>query len=185
MQKNKYFYQTILGCMIFCFGSAFAYTSADCENASRLASNGIITYQSSCPGYALDRNITRAEVAAVGLKIAETCGALYETWNTCEGIYCDVTSTDPNTWACRAAETLARNGIISLNTQSDGFNHFYPTRNITRAEALAIILKSGKLDFQNSTYNDWRFNGTGANSWQKPLMQYAFNSGYITSINGF
>ncbi len=34
-------------------------------------------------------------------------------------------------------------------------------------------------------YDDWRFTGTGAVTWQKPVMQYANDHDIITSISSF
>ncbi len=55
----------------------------------------------------------------------------------CKKYFTDATQND---WVCRALELAADNGIISrANT------HARPTDRITRAEALAILLKTGKV----------------------------------------
>ncbi len=106
------------------------------------------------------------------LKVGEICGSIQ--------------NIPPQDQYCRVVETLARDGIISqsdVNAYGDVF--FRPLRNITRAEALAMILNGASLEFQGTTYDDWRFSGTGAVSWQKPLMQYAADRDIIASINTF
>ena len=170
--------------------SSFAYTSADCTNAELLASQGVIGNRSTCREYNLDRTITRQEVAAVTLKVGEVCGTIQnippQGSYRCENIFSDVSTSYPNDWVCRVAETLAQEGVISqndVNTYGDVF--FRPLKNVTRAEALAMILNGGDLEFQDTIYDDWRFGSTGAVTWQKPLIQYAFDRDIITSITGF
>lgn len=170
--------------------SALAFTSSDCTNVEQLASQGIIVPHSTCREYNLDRTITRSEVAAVTLKIGEVCGSIQNIPPTgqyyCDNIYADVSSNFPNNWACRVVETLARDGIISQNDANQyGDIYFRPLKNITRAEALAMLMNGASLDFEGTTYDDWRFSGTGAVSWQKPLMQYAADRDIINSIGSF
>ena len=179
----------ISGCLSLSV-TTFASTSADCTNAQQLSTRGVINYQNACGGYNLDRTITRQEVAAVALKVGETCGSIQNVPPTgqyyCDNIFSDVSSSYPNTWACRVAETLARDGIISQNNQNQyGDVFFQPLKNVTRAESLAMILNASDLDFQGVTYDDWRFTGTGAVSWQKPLMQYAYDRSILSSITSF
>jgi hypothetical protein len=171
-------------CSLFCIcGSAFAYTTSDCENVQALANQGIVTYRSNCRDYSLDRMMTRQEVAAVAVKIGEACNTFpvpAVNQYSCENIFDDVGMYTPNEWACRAVETLARNGVVSDSNQ-----YFYPQRNITRAEALSIMLSAAELPFQSTTYDDWRFSGMGVASWQKPLIQYAYDRNIIASISAF
>jgi hypothetical protein len=54
---------------LFCLGVAFAYTSADVDNANSLADQGIINYQSAAKNYRLDSTITRAEALKIALSI--------------------------------------------------------------------------------------------------------------------
>ena len=170
--------------------STFAYTSTDCTSAEQLASQGVIGYRSTCREYNLDRTITRQEVAAVTLKVGEVCGSIQnippQGSYRCENVFSDVSTSYPNEWVCRVAETLAQEGVISqndVNTYGDVF--FRPLKNVTRAEALAMILNGADLEFQGTIYDDWRFGSTGAVTWQKPLIQYAFDRDIITSITGF
>ncbi len=56
---------------------------------------------------------------------------------TCKQYFTDAVQND---WVCRAVELAADNGIISrANTRAR------PTDTVTRAEALAILLKTGKV----------------------------------------
>lgn len=72
MNKNSVrFITLIIG--ILSHGFSLGYTGADCATVENLASRGFITYQSSCQKYNLDAHISRQEVAAVGIRIAETC----------------------------------------------------------------------------------------------------------------
>lgn len=49
-----------------------AYTQTDIDNATYIASKGIITTQSTTAGYRLDDTITRAEVVGIALKLGGT-----------------------------------------------------------------------------------------------------------------
>lgn len=54
----------------------------------------------------------------------------------CQGYFKDVTAIAPNGWVCRIVEIAADLGIISK-----GNDVFRPEETITRAEALAMLLK--------------------------------------------
>ena len=179
----------VAGCLSLSL-SAMAYTSTDCTNVEQLASKGVVSYKNTCREYNLDRTITRQEVAAVTLKVGEICGSISnippQGQYMCDNIFSDVSSSYPNDWVCRVAETLARDGIISQNDQNAyGDVFFRPLKNITRAEALAMLMSGANLEYQGTTYDDWRFSGTGAVTWQKPLMQYAYDRDIISSITSF
>ncbi len=180
----------VLCTLSFVLNEAFAYSSADCTNVQQLSAQGVVSYRASCAEYNLDRTITRQEVAAVALKVGEVCGSIANIppsgGYTCENMFSDVSASYPNDWVCRTAETLARDGIVSQSdTNQYGDTFFRPLKNVTRAEALAMVLNAGNLEFQGVTYDDWRFTGTGAVAWQKPLMQYAYDRDVITSITAF
>lgn len=180
----------VLCTLYFVLSEAQAYTSADCTIVEQLATQGVVSYHSTCRDYYLDRTITRQEVAAVALKIGEVCGSISSIPPSggyyCEKIFSDVSSTSPNDWVCRVAETLARDGVVSQSdTNQYGDVFFRPLKNVSHAEALAMLLNAGKLNFQGVTYDDWRFTGTDAVSWQKPLMQYAYDRDIINSITSF
>ncbi len=182
---NKTIVHSLAACVGTLFvATSFAYTSTDCATADSLANQGFITSRNNCRDYNLDKNITRQEVAAVALKVAETCGTIQNIPPIgdfyCENIFNDVSSNSPNSWACRAIETLGNNGIVSTNNAS-----FRPLKNITRNEALVVILDAAGLPAHDEKYDDWRFTNTDAVAWQKPIIQYAFDHNIISSIATF
>ncbi len=70
-------------------------------------------------------------------------GSTLPTDYACKKIFKDVSATKPNTWICRAVEFAVENGIVS------GANkNFNPESNITRAEALAILMKAAGIKVQ-------------------------------------
>ena len=74
---NTYFTRLCLCVLaVACTGSTFAYTTSDCDAVQDLVDRGIVNERSGCGDYGLDRSITRQEVAAIGLKIAEVCGTV-------------------------------------------------------------------------------------------------------------
>lgn len=138
------------------------YTNADCDMANSLASDGLVYRQSSCRNYDLDRTIYRQEVAALALRVAEKCGIIEDIPEIrdydCQNIYSDVSSSRPNSWACRSIEILADNDIITTSRRDTmGRAFFEPMKNITKSEALSIIMESAGLDFEGTRYDDWRF----------------------------
>ena len=187
---NKYFvqYAAILLSLGFCT-TVMGYSTSDCTMAEDLANIGLVYKQNSCSGYSLDRTIYRQEVAALALRVAEKCERINEipTLNDyrCQNIFVDVGNYRPNSWACRSIEILADNGIVTTSRYINGRIVFQPLQDISRAEALSIIMDSAGLDFRNTIYDDWRFSNSGAVSWQKPVMQYADDNDIISSISTF
>lgn len=101
----------VLCTLSFVLNETFAYTSTDCTNVEQLASQGVVSYRATCREYNLDRTITRQEVAAVALKVGEVCGSVSNIppvgYYRCDNVFSDVSSSYPNDWVCRVAETLA------------------------------------------------------------------------------
>lgn len=188
---NKYFVQYVAVFCLLGFSSvAMAYSTNDCSIAQDLADIGVVNDQSNCRDYNLDRTIYRQEVAALALRVAEQCGRIDDVPTLsdyrCQNIFSDVSASRPNSWACRSVEILAENDIITTNRRDNsGRSVFRPTQDITRAEALSIIMDSANLDFRGTIYDDWRFSNTGAVSWQKPVMQYADDNDIISSLSSF
>ncbi len=116
----------------------FAYTTTDVSNASFLANQGIIVKQSIESNYRLDNTITRAEAIGIALKIKWV--TLPDSYS-CKKYFSDTTTND---WKCRAIELAADNGIITRNNTKAR-----PNDTITRAEALAIVMKAGGVEIQN------------------------------------
>lgn len=139
--------------IISCSPVAFAYTSTDCAVAQDLAGNGIIYKESDCRDYSLDRTIYRQEVAAIALRVAEKCGRIEEIPDledySCQNTFYDVSSTRPNSWACRSVEILSENGILTTSRRDNsGRPFFQPMKDITKAEALSTLMDSGGFDFR-------------------------------------
>lgn len=189
---NKSFMRNTLTSLILmsCSLYTFGYTNSECTTAQELSDIGLVYKESNCSKYSLDRTIYRQEVAALALRVAEKCDIIddipeLEDYD-CQNIFSDVTRTRPNSWICRSAEILAENDIITTSRRdSHGRPFFQPMKDITRAEALSMIMDSAGFDFRGERYDDWRFTGTGAVTWQKPVMQYAEDNDIITSISSF
>ncbi len=187
---NKNFIHSIALSFILCSPFVSAYTNSECTMAKDLADNGIVYRESDCKNYNLDRTIYRQEVAALALRVAEKCDIITDIPDLadydCENIFSDVTRSRPNSWICRSAELLADNGIITTSRRDNyGRPFFQPMKDITKSEALSIIMDSAGFDFRGVRYDDWRFTGTGAVNWQKPVMQYAEDNDIISSISNF
>lgn len=161
---------------------AFGYTEIDIWNAKSLANLGIIVEQSTIREYRLDENITRAEVAGIALKLYGT--KLPDPY-ICKGYFSDVTN---NNWICRAVELAADAELVSrANTR------FRPQDKITRAEALAIILRARWLKLE--IYSEWmlwrdtwlldeNLNEQVTIDWQKNVFYSYFNFVSHLSLSG-
>ena len=91
---------------------------------------------------------------------------------SCNGKFTDVTRTKPNNWACRAIEIAAEHSFISTSNTK-----FRPEDNITRAEALSILMKASGVQIQE-------FNGISKYSdvslaWQINVVNTALIKGFI------
>lgn len=96
--------------------------------ADNLADNGVIGVQSNESGYRLGDTITRAELA----KITANIGGYTPT--DCAGnVFGDVTSSLGD--LCGYVEALAEAGVVSTSNAN-----FRPTANVTRAEAVKLIV---------------------------------------------
>lgn len=141
------------------------------EYANTLGSRNIIVYQNSLWGYRLNDNILRQESLGIAVKLGNKI-TLPNNYS-CKWYFRDVTSTRPNTWACRIAELGADSQIIT-RSRSD----FYPERSITRAEALAMLMWAAGL--KSSTSTVWYFD-SDAVDWQKKLILSAYQKGILDS----
>ncbi len=114
--------------------TTFAYTKTDIADANYLASKKIIKDWSSEPkNYRFDDYIARSEIMGMALAMMNI------TRNThCRGDFADVPKSDTD-WVCRTVETAADHGLI--NKKPVGMKT-RPYGNITRAEALGILMKS-------------------------------------------
>lgn len=127
--------KTSILCLVLsalCFLPAHAYTQNDILNASFLADRGIITFQTSTVSYRLNNTITRAELVGIALKVK---GISVSESYQCKGYFTDISA---GTWVCRAVEKAADLGLITRQNAN-----FRPQDTVTRAEALAILMKAG------------------------------------------
>lgn len=152
---------------LFFIISSFGYTSEDVSNANYLAEQGIITKDLNAPqyNYRLDDKIIRQEVIGMALKIKWV--TLPENY-TCKKYFADVTKND---WVCRAIELAADNGII---TRSNRYAN--PIKDVTRAEALAMLMKAGNMTTTVYSGGPYPFTDIHKNSWQYNLIGTAFKS---------
>lgn len=112
--------------------SAFAYTSIDVSNAEFLANKWIINKQNDNKNYRFNNTITRAEAIKIALTLKGTASlASY----TCKKYFSDTTAND---WICRVVEMAADAWLITRANIK-----FRPQDTISRAEALAIMMKAG------------------------------------------
>ncbi len=125
-------------------GANAAYTSS-IEAANKLAASGVITDKSANPAdYRLGDNITRREIVKVAIQLA-SCQDV--TLNTeYKGKFSDVPSTD---WAWKYAETAVDNGFIAANAKFD------PSRNVSKAEALKMVMNATQVAKADGEANFW------------------------------
>lgn len=136
-----------------------AYLNSELESANFLAGKWFINDNSRNPSnYNLDKNVLRQEIAKVAVKIAWLTPK-----STCENKFNDVSKTNPNDWACPYIEALLNAWIISKNT------NFNPTKEISKTEALKIMLKATGKEYKSSSTN-----------WQSEVVKFAFTA-WITS----
>lgn len=144
------------------------------SDGNYLASAGIVNQQSSEEGYRLNSDVLRQEVVGMAAKVGKF--TLPEGY-TCRNIFSDVTSAKPNTWACRAIEIAADNGVVSKLNKT-----FRPESNITRAEALAILLKAAGI--QVNTWSTSSFSDVTVD-WQINVINTALSYGFIDAGTNF
>lgn len=112
----------------------FAYTSTDVSQANYLANKRIIKDWSSAPkNYRFDDYIARSEIMGMVLAMMNISRNTH-----CRGDFADVPKSDTD-WVCRTIETAADKWFI--NAKPAGMKT-RPYGNITRAEALGILMKA-------------------------------------------
>lgn len=120
------------------------YTSS-VDAANKLATQGVIVDKSANPAdYRLGDNITRREVMKVAIQLAACQDVSLNT--EYKGEFSDVPSTD---WAWKYAETAVDNGFIAANAT------FSPARNVTKAEALKMIMNAAQVAKADGESNFW------------------------------
>ncbi len=134
---------------------AFAYTPSELEAANFLASEWIIVNHADNPSaYELDKDIQRQAIMKVVMKLS---------WrsvpDTCRGEFSDVNTQD---WPCKYIEAALDAGFIAHN------DTFRPYDNITKTEAMKLVLKSRWIQKTQET-----------SSWQEDYMETAYHYGII------
>jgi hypothetical protein len=146
--------------ILFLTGTILLVASASALNllnyAEYLADKHVIVRQRPIENYALSDRVLRQEVVGIALRLTAGNFRNIETIvlpdpYTCENVFLDVGQNRPNSWACRSVEIAAKNGIITKNNK-----HFRPEDDITRAEAIAMILSAVKLMPKTETSRPWQ-----------------------------
>lgn len=145
------------------------------SDADYLANNSIINKQNTTSAYRLLDKVLRQEVIGMAVKLGSL--NLPDDYS-CNGKFTDVTRTKPNNWACRAIEIAAEHSFISTSNTK-----FRPEDNITRVEALSILMKASGVLIQE-------FNGISKYSdvslaWQINVVNTALIKGFIDSTDWF
>lgn len=133
-----------------------------------LAAEGVIEGNSDGK-FEPNKNVLRAEatkMVVIGLGYEET---------TCDAtIFPDLNSGD---WFCGVVTVAYKKGIIS----GDG-GKLYPARNMTRAEAVKILLEAKGITPPEVTENP--FSDVNKDAWYAPYVNKASILGYIEGSNG-
>jgi len=154
---------TVILSGLITFASSEEYLNA----ANNLAEKHIINdHKNDSKNYKLDDNVLRQEIAAVARATYEVgkgkdISSLKK--DRCDGIFGDVSSTKPNSWACYSIEALVDNDLISANT------NFRPEDKITKAETLGMLIKA--IGF------DYAYNPDSSKSWQEQIVDFAVEKG--------
>jgi len=161
---------------IFSISSVAALSlSADVEYANKLALKWIINDHSNNPSdYNLNDNVLRQEIAAVARWVYES-RLWKEIWSlkktTCDNIFSDVSSTNPNTWACYSIESLVDNDLIAKNT------NFRPEDKITKAESLGMLIKA--------IWFEYSYNSNLNTSWQEQIVDFSVKNWVISNFDDY
>ncbi len=138
----------------------FAYDTIDLQSANYLAGKWYIVDNSSAPdSYRLWDSITRKEIMKVIAKIGWAVPV-----DNCSGKFSDVGSD----WGCKYIEWALGQGIIAANPT------FRPDDNITKAEAIKMILKVKNIA---NTYN--------GGVWQENYMGTAYDKCIVSSTKNY
>ncbi len=158
----------VLASSIVATGVANAYSPEELAAANNLAAQDIINDHSSNPaGYALDQYVLRQEIAAVARGIAGIAKKA-----TCDNEFADVSATNPNTWACYTVEALRDAGKIAANPL------FRPEDNITKAEALGMVVKAACDD-------QYAYDASKGTTWQEQVRDFAVAKGIVSTFSDF
>lgn len=139
--------------------------SSSLEAANKLASVGVIVDQSANPAdYRLGDNITRREMMKIAMQLASSQGVTINT--EFQGKFTDVPESD---WAWKYAETALDNGFIAANAM------FNPSRNVTKAESLKMIMNASGIE---KAANDTA-------SWEDDYVEGGVAAGIVESFSDY
>lgn len=145
----------------------FAYNNDELNAANSLAEQEIINDKSATPDdYNLDDYVLRQEIAAVSRWVA-----WLEKKDSCDNIFTDLSSTNPNSWACVNVEPLVDNDLISSN------DTFRPEDNITKAESIWMLIKS--IGF------DYNYDSSNSDGWQKQIVDFAVEKWVVDEFTDY
>ncbi len=167
MNKKIISLLVLLSLFSFIFNNSFAenelYDNDYITAANILADKWIINNHEMDPqNYNLEDYVLRQEIAAVTIWIA-----WLDKKTVCDWIFNDVLSTNPNNWACYSVEALVDANLIAKN------ENFRPEANISKAEAIGMIVKSA--------WYDYNYDSTSDKIWQEQVVDYAYNNWIIDS----
>lgn len=146
---------------------AVNYSSTPLEAANSLAERWIINDKSSNPSdYNLYDFVLRQEIAAVSRWVAGL-----EKKSNCDNIFKDLSSTNPNSWACVNVEVLVDNNLISKN------DLFRPEDKITKAESLGMLIKSIGFDYS--------YDSSNSKTWQEQIVDYAVSKWILDNFTDY
>ncbi len=163
----------ILVLLSFSFVSVYANTQIDFAN--NLANKWIINDNSNNPeNYDLSQNVLRQEIAAVARGVYESrmeveIGSLKK--NNCDNIFSDVSSTNPNSWACYSVEALVDNELITRNET------FRPEDNITKSESLWMLIKAIGFDYS--------YNPALNTTWQEQIVDFSVKNWVVENFSDY
>ncbi len=124
-----------------------------------------------------NNNINRAEMSKVVAKYKNYGDAEYPT-----AVFCDV---DVEDWFYKFVMDLYHNNVVSgyVGGSCDLAREFKPEKNLTRAEALKIILSIFNVQLGTLTASDATgFSDVAFNDWEAPYVKKAFE---LSIVNGF
>jgi len=157
----------IILCCSLTYTFALTSSQSEIEAANSLWNRWIINNHSDNPWkYNLNDNVLRQEIAAVARGVAGL-----DKKKICENEFLDVSANLPNDWACNNIEVLVDNDLISKNKT------FRPEENITKSEAVAMLIKSIGFDFS--------YNPNGIWNWQEQVVLFASRNWLIENFTDY
>lgn len=150
------------------FSAWVSASSNEIESANALAAAGYINDNSdNTAAYNLNQNVLRQEIAAVARGIAGL-----DKKASCDNSFSDVSSTNPNNWACSSVEALLDAGLISANAK------FNPESNISKAESIGMMVKASFGD-------EYSYDSSSDNSWQEQVVWFAVSKGIVSNFTNY